>query len=361
LASISKTVDLNGWDFRIVTESGASTWLSPERTLQHLRVKLNSEGEFLFKASGHHWENIHVDELQVQGVGMRLGLKPVPDHLTLVPTEKGTIDVVGELTLDAYLNGVISAEMPASWPMEALKAQAVAARSFALFMVHHHSGRDYDLEASVFDQAFNYEPIPAQTESAQRVRRALDETRGDVLVDGARHVLKAYYSADCGCQSEDPKYVWGGRSDFMESVKDPTCRLRQPVEWNFTVGRSEIRQKLIAALGISKNSDLRALHVANRTPSGRVNAVVMSWGASGDTQSTELTAQEFRRILGFHRVRSADFNISWMGDELQISGQGMGHGVGLCQRGARTLSEQGLNYKEILKFYYPRAVLATGF
>jgi stage II sporulation protein D len=283
----------------------------------------------------------------------------VPDQLTLVRNQKGKIDVIGTLSMDSYLSGVVGAEMPASWPMEALKAQSVAARSFAIYMVRHNKSKDYDVAASVYDQAFNFEPIPSQSEGAQRVRKALSETSRDVLFDGNRRIIKAYYSADCGCQSEDPKYVWG-RSESMESVKDPTCRQRSPYEWNWNVERSDLRSKLLATLGLPVNSELKALHVASRTPSGRVHAVALLWSVNGENQNVEMNAQDFRRVIGFNRVRSTDFNLTWWGDILQISGEGLGHGVGLCQRGARSLSEQGLSYKDILKFYYPKATIGTG-
>jgi stage II sporulation protein D len=191
-----------------------------------------------------------------------------------------------------------------------------------------------------------------------RVNRAILGTRGEVLLDVKSRTLKAFYSADCGCQSEDPKYVWGPLPSF-ESVKDPLCGKRAPTLWKLTLERVEVRTKLLALLDLPADAGLRALNIEARTPSGRVASLMAVFKIGKTSRKFTLRAQQFRQIIGFHRVRSAAFTMRWLGEELEISGNGIGHGVGLCQTGARGLAENGMNYRDILKLYYPRASLRS--
>lgn len=345
---------LTGWELRALPASpGAGVYDATS-----LRVRRTPGGGWQVRADSQKtWQKVAGTQLSIRGQWMRVGVKAVPDKLDLFVNGNG-VDVVATIPMQSYLVGVLPAEMPATWPLEALKAQAVAARSFALRLMQERRDWHYDVEASVLDQAFDFSPTPTRSEEGERILKAVQETRGEVLIEPNRRVVKAYYSADCGCQSEDPKYVWG-KSETMESVRDPSCQTRAPIEWNASITRAEIRKKLIAAALIPEGSELRALHVANRTPSGRVHRVAVSYRAGGLSASTELSSQDFRRVMGFARIRSTNFNMTWWGEDLQVSGHGAGHGVGLCQRGAHSLSQQGLGYREILKFYYPKTTLRS--
>jgi stage II sporulation protein D len=116
---------------------------------------------------------------------------------------------------------------------------------------------------------------------------------------------------------------------------------------------------LFDVLAIPKDSSIKAVHVGSRSPSGRVSTVIAAVEVNGQTESRTLTSQDFRRLVGFDKVRSTDFSMKWLGDDLVIEGQGVGHGVGLCQTGAKTLAHNGASYLDILKVYYPRAKIST--
>jgi stage II sporulation protein D len=98
-------------------------------------------------------------------------------------------------------------------------------------------------------------------------------------------------------------------------------------------------------------------HIGGRTPSGRVSNVIASLDAEGGAKSVAISSQEFRKVFGFEKIQSTDFKLSWLGEQLQLDGLGSGHGVGLCQTGAKTFAEGGADYHVILKTYYPRASL----
>jgi stage II sporulation protein D len=287
---------------------------------------------------------------------IRVGLEPAPYDLEILKNPVKGLDVIARLNLEDYLQGVLPSEMPVSWPLEALKAQAVSARSFVLRQAFERRKKDFDVESTVFDQMYRFFDGKKHPGWVEKLHQAVAETKGEILLDTKQRVLKAFYSADCGCQTEDPKFVWGKLESF-ESVKDPTCSTRRQIQWSFNLDRAEVRGKLLAALDLPKEAGLRALHIGGRTPSGRVAQVVAAVDVGGETKSMAMNSQEFRKIFGFEKIQSTDFKLNWLGDQLQVIGKGSGHGVGLCQTGAKSFAENGAGYKDILKTYYPRATL----
>lgn len=299
------------------------------------------------------------DEVSVRGAFLQLNGKRVTDEVRVIRRSGGRLDVIVMMPVEHYLAGVIPAEMPLNWPREALKAQAVAARSFALKMASQRRNQSFDLDTTVYDQVHRFEEdLALEPDKKSKLKRIIDETSGKILLDESDRVLKAFYSADCGCSSEDPKYVWGEVSSFA-AVRDPTCEKRKPKTWTLVIPRQELRARLMGALKLPVDGVLSTLHIGARSPSGRVSMVVAVVEAEGKTVSNRLSSQEFRRLVGFNKVRSTDFSLRWLGNELHISGQGVGHGVGLCQYGARTLAQSGSSYEDILRTYYPRAKIGS--
>lgn len=360
------TVEVSGFSLQITRSGGIVTVAAPPgaslaQDILRAKVARNSKGIWTVKWNGVKTpEKIHSEKLWVRGQLVRVGLKPVPYDFEIAPNAKQGLDVVARLDLDTYLAGVLPSEMPMAWPIEALKAQAVAARSFVLRMAYERRDKSFDVESTIHDQVYKFlDHADNHPEWKDKLNRAIVETKGEVLLDDRKRLLKAFYSADCGCQSEDPRFVWGEHSSFT-SVVDPSCGDRKPSLWNLSLNRSEVRSKLLAALNLPETSNLRALHIGSRTPSGRVAELIAGVEvAQGKMQKFAVKAQEFRKLIGFQRVLSTDFDLRWLGEKLEISGRGRGHGVGLCQRGAMGLASNGMNYRDILKLYYPRASLAS--
>lgn len=353
-----KSVDVSGLGVTVAPPTTLAPVATVPTGIGAAKITRSAKGQWLVT-----WRDIKTTErftaekLAIRGQLLRIGAEPVPYDLEVVKNPERGLDLVARLDLESYLAGVVPSEMPIAWPIEALKAQAVAARSYVLSMANERRSRDFDVDSTIIDQVYTFLHT-AQTDPNFRAKivRALAETRGQVLTNSRGQILKAFYSADCGCQSEDPKFVWGHVDAFV-SVKDPTCAKRKPLSWDLNVDRVHVRSRLIAALDLPTDTELRALHVAGRTPSGRVAEVVAAMSVDGKSQAYNMSAQEFRKIFGFQKIRSADFSLQWLGDELYIRGTGAGHGVGLCQTGARALAEEGIGFKDILKFYYPKAKL----
>jgi stage II sporulation protein D len=354
-------LEVEGFSLRIGPPGNYLAVSLPEETLTKARISRSKKGVWIVKwPAGKETARFSSPSLAVRGQMLRLGLEPVPYDLELIPNEKKGIDVVARMDLDAYLAGVLPSEMPASWPLEALKAQAVAARSFVLRTAYERRNRHYDVDSTIMDQVYKFlTEVKSHPEWRERVARAIGETRGQLLKDKRGRIVKAFYSADCGCQTEDPKFVWG-KVEALQSVKDPTCGIRKPRQWDMNLTKAEVRDKLVAALELPADTNLGTVQVAGRTPTGRVAKVVATLDVDGKSKKFIINSQQFRKAFGFEKIRSTDFKLRWLGDQMQILGSGMGHAVGLCQTGAKALAESGMGYEEILKTYYPKVKLYRG-
>lgn len=349
-------VDISGLGLK-VTAGSTFFEVNPEPGLAKAKITRLKNGEWRLRWNLKRDQKIHAERLWIRGEMIRVGLDPVPYDLELIPNGEWSIDVVAWMKLEDYLAGVLPSEMPVSWPEEALKAQAVAARSFVLKMAADRKSHDFDVDSTVFDQVFKFmQDVQSHRELKKKLARVLRETRGEVLTDHRGKVMKAFYSADCGCQTEDPRFVWGSVPSF-QSVRDPTCARRKTRQWQVSLNREVVRTLLLQAMALPGDSELRALHVGARTPSGRVAEVAASFDVHGRTVGRTISSQDFRRIFGFGKIRSTNFKLQWLAKELKIHGQGIGHGVGLCQTGAKQLAEEGTPYRDILHFYYPQGRL----
>ena len=281
---------------------------------------------------------------------MRHGIEPLPQTLVLVPLDTKAFDVVALLDIENYLAGVLPSEMPAAWPMEALKAQVVASRSYMLSVMKERQSQHFQLESSVFDQVYKHENRVNLSKSLQaRMLQAIRETQGDVLMDDGGDVYRAFYHADCGGQTEEPRYVWG-MNKRNGTVVDEFCPASPQARWKLHLTRGSLRKYLADYFDWKSPLNFKGMWIAQRTPSGRVAELEV---LVNDGKSLKISAQEFRKLLGYNKLKSTQFQLSWFSDEVRIEGQGHGHGVGMCQWGARSFARQGASYKDILKRYYP--------
>jgi stage II sporulation protein D len=242
-----------------------------------------------------------------------------------------------ELALEDYVAGVVSGEMPASFPPEALKAQAVAARSYALTrkIDARVAGRDHDIGAGILAQVWAERP-------GEAARAAAAATKGEVLVVGVEPV-EAYFHASCGGRTEAGLPALGRDLPYLVSVACGRCERAPGARW-----KVEIPARDLARLaGLSGSAT--ALRVVSRTASGRAERVEID----ADGKTAALAATDLRQRLGYARLPSLAFEVRPAGSGFAFAGSGQGHGAGLCQRGAAAFAREGRTYREILAHYYP--------
>jgi stage II sporulation protein D len=294
------------------------------------------------------------DQLVCQATRGTLTVNRHPIHgtLTLLRRQKQSgapaILAVAHVALDEYLLGVLVGEMKSSWPLATLQAQAVAARSYALvqYLQNEKNPKPYDLRASIEDQVYKPGFV-----APERVREAVYSTAGQTLASH-RKIQKTYYHSTCGGQTVPASQVWGSRAaQPFGGVKDPYCKESPHYRWSLHLTSSALGKHLEQSSYYT--SDLQDLQLTRDARSGRVTQVQIA--TSGDPFA--LAANTFRRVVGFGTLKSTWFSMQRERQGWMIQGRGFGHGVGLCQWGAKTMGEQGKAYHEILAHYYPGAEL----
>lgn len=255
--------------------------------------------------------------------------------------DDGVLRVIAILPLEQYLVGTVAGEMPANWPLEALKAQAVVSRSYAAIQLRRNSARSYDLTSDTRDQVF-----VQIDQDHQRILQAVRLTRGIVLSANGE-VVETFFHSTCGGATERAINVWPAAAQSFPTVECGFCSLSPASRWTLKLSPEELATQLKA--GGFKEDKVVALDVKRRSESGR--AVLIE--ARGQLDRLSLDGNTFRRLLGYTVLKSTRFAVRLDEGSYIFEGQGYGHGVGLCQWGARGMALQGRTAEEILDFYYP--------
>lgn len=249
------------------------------------------------------------------------------------------VEVVNVLDIEAYLRGVVPSEMSASWPLEALKAQAVAARSYTLVSLDP-AGR-YDLCAT--DECQVYRGVEAEQ---PRTDEAIAATAG-VVVTYQGATARTYYHSDSGGAIASSQEVWGAAIPYLLARQDVQSSTPHRA-WTVRLDPQAISASLAAAgVGVGTVDGLRVVKVSE---SGRVASLEVT-GSSG---SRVLSGLQLRTLARGWGLKSMRFNVQ---GGLSAKGDGWGHGVGMSQYGARALAQSGYDYGRILAYYYPSTSL----
>lgn len=249
--------------------------------------------------------------------------------------------LVNEVSLDDYLCGVLPSEVGSEWPMEALKAQAVAARTYALFRAESSDSKLYDLDDSTRSQVY----FGTQKE-APKPSQAVEATSGMVLTWQGRPA-ETFFHSNCGGHTADAASVWGAKVPYLRGVEDSFCDSGPHFAWHSEIDHDKLLARLNKA-GV-KIRDFDAIVCGKPDASGRV-AEVSFKGADKDSS---MGGQAFRMALGPDLLRSTNFQASRHGDTHRFEGRGWGHGVGLCQEGAWAMAKGGYRWRDILSYYFP--------
>ncbi len=314
---------------------------------------------------------------------------------------RGGLNIINILPLEDYLKGVIRMEISEKWPIAAIKAQVIIARTFALYNWNKHIKEGFNLCATTHCQLYG-----GVTHESPITNKAVDETRGIVLMYKRKIIDSVYHSASGG-YTEDSEYVWGKYIPYLRGVKSDFEHPTKEINWTFTVDSEALRKKLYA--WYKKDiGNVYDIHIDVLSPHKRVYKLSII----GDRGKISMKGTDFRYLLGVRNLKSTMFTVEkisgkkkvmviekidegpditeelqqkedWTLEELItllkedlkqknkdqkiirkeveidsknslfiFEGRGLGHGVGLSQWGAKALAEMGYNYKDILKYYY---------
>lgn len=271
----------------------------------------------------------------------------------LTPNDGGRIV---EMTAEQYVAAVLAGESSTFQSEEALKAMAVAARTYAARSRARHGSEGFDFCSTTHCQRVEMRDVSA------RLRRAAAASAGELLwFDGKPAFV--VYTRDCGGKTEAAEAVWPDvQASYLASHSDPYCVRRGASGWTWDARPEDITRALFGSR-LHTPASLQRVLVLQRTESGRARTLDLE-GAS----SVHISAGSFRfavgRELGWNTLRSDQYDIQSGNGMIHFRGSGQGHGVGLCQSGADEMGAEGHSYREILAFYYPGTAvsrLASGF
>lgn len=332
---------------------------------------------------GFHWA------AQIKGV--------YEGELQELQNPQGNIHVLNILPLERYLMSVISSEMNPRAPIEFMKAHAVISRSWAMRKICHKdetssgtsvsdintiraweesdSHKGFDVCSD--DHCQRYQGLTNEVGSSERAAEAITSTRGEVLMDAQGDIADARFYKCCGGMTEIFSSCWADRDySYLVSQSDPWCDLsdmndkekseflcgilkdydRSTIDfhdWEETVTKSGIASRLMSRHGIDIG-EVKSIRALDRGASGRLISLLVEGSKGSVTVGKELA---IRRLLSERCLRSSWFEPEDTGENIILRGHGWGHGVGLCQIGAARMAREGKNYKEILGFYYPGAII----
>ena len=275
-----------------------------------------------------------VEPIQVNGKSYR-------GWVELLKKKNGQLLIINDLDIEDYLQGVIASEIPPGWEEEALKAQAVAARTYALYQKRTAGRRSYHIRATVSNQV--YAGYKGERPSGAR---AVKETRGIVLVYNGE-IIPAFYHASCGGHTENAYELWGIDEPYLKGVDCECQEISRYGLWEKKIGKMQVISAL-KRLG-HRVSDILGMDIQGITPAGRVKEVAVQ----SRQGKTIIPAESLRAALGNTLIPSVFFELEFESNEAVFSGRGSGHGVGLCQWGAEEMAERGSDFKTILAHYYP--------
>lgn len=273
----------------------------------------------------------------------------------IVTNPKGdSCDIVNDIPMEAYISSLLTKEMNPGWPLEALKAQAVAARSYAYHkmlsqQVTKELGNEafYDLESSEKHQVGG-----SFFDATASTILAAEQTKGEVLTTETGSIRPVFFHAKCGGRTLRPDQVWKNSEPSYQSVNCPFCHNIGPKGWTKLVSFDRLKSFFFWA---------QEKNLISEKMDGTINSIVMV-PDNIDKLNVNFYINErpfiikktaIRRYFGNVYFPSNTFSLSMKNGGLVVSGEGLGHGVGMCQMGAFALAKRGWSYKRILVHYFP--------
>ncbi len=272
-------------------------------------------------------------------------------ELTVQTTpHRKSCDLINTMELEHYISSLLAKEMKSSWPLEALKAQAVAARSYAYFKInrskpdsgfHLINSEKHQVNGTFFDETIT-------------TYKAANQTRGEVLISNSGKLTPIFYHAKCGGVTLTPDEVWGNHVDGYKSVKSSFKHNNDRNNWKSSISLQGFR-KILPKL-IKKSRNLNSPILPRKISKVRIiaddlNKKIVRIYVGENLYMIKKIA--FRRVLGRGKISSNYFKVTRKKNRVSFVGKGKGHGVGMCQYGALELAQMGKNYKQILKYFFP--------
>lgn len=263
----------------------------------------------------------------------------------IIPAQNA-FHLVEHAPLETYLYGVLPYEMSYTWPLEALKAQAVAARTYTLKTLEGVKNQNFDVYSDVRSQM--YKGGGKQYDS---VKKAVDQTRGQVLTYEDK-LFFTYYHANCGGATDDVR-SWNFGAKSIKPLSGASCKYdshSKSYKWAMNVARHKVESY---AKSVGLTGALKSIKISRKTDTGRATNLIIKTAKGSKT----VPCGRFRLATGIRSCKITKLDVRK--NDVRFEGKGYGHGIGMCQDGANGMAKDGKNYRKILKNYYPGAEIKT--
>ncbi len=366
----------------------------PDR--KRIQILDGSTGQMLLVLNSEAKAKVTPKEVQGKVSSIQYKTKKYRGSITVQSLTDSDISVINELPFEQYLYSVVPSEMPTTWHIEALKAQAVAARNYAIVTMGRHSAQGFDLCSTEHCQAYN-----GIDQESSRSTEAVNATKGKIITYDGK-LVSAYFHSSSGGHTEDIENVWGSSLPYIRGVEDKYGLGSPNDDWTLDMNKATIKEKLtLANIDLGEIIDIRTLELSSY---GRVTKLEIK----GTKETRIFEREKIRNIIGTRTLKSiwyklkTDADIFVRGSLLGASelgratnmyvasaagkskvvgsknlvtvkgmsgtkaynavpnmytfnGKGFGHGLGMSQYGAKGMAEAGNNYQEILEHYYQGA------
>ncbi len=356
ISDCTLAVDKGGFE---LISSGGFDVVGFKKTTKPVKITI-ANGEWKLAGEKFSSENIIIRPIKTGFFSLNGDCFRGSLHLLAEPDGK-SFKAINFLPMEAYLNGVISAEMPYYWEQQALQAQAIAARTYCWFIKNSFGpNREWDVRRTQASQV--YKGVIAET---TRTREAVAKTAGKILVcrheDSSIKPFPTYYSSTCGGHTENSKNVFGDSYAALRGVDCPYCQDSVRSSLLFWP-MAQFDKKTVTKRIFKKYPKLKELKsikkiiVSKETDYGKFKRIVTVKLVGSDGKEGFLRGEDLRLTIdpGGSKIKSAACRIILLDDKWTfIAGRGYGHGVGMCQYGALAMARKGKSAKQILRYYYP--------
>ena len=266
---------------------------------------------------------------------------PFPAKMEIHSYGKKGCDLINIMEIDDYIISLLAKEMNNQWHIEALKAQAVAARSYAFHKIKMSSKNAlFHIESSERHQVSG-----SLKDESSRTAMATTMTKGLILTDKKGKLKPTFYHSSCGGQLFTPEEVWQNKVNGYQRKKCPHCHGHKRNKWNNEISESEF-------LKVIKKITGKNINLFNYSMIDYSGKIIFNGKKKIIVRKADLRKKLGRRTLPSHAFKTVIKN-----GKVYFSGRGNGHGVGMCQIGALNMANKGFSFREILAFYYPDLVV----
>lgn len=324
----------------------------PADLISH-RVAVTSTSQGL-KLGSRQCTSSRIEIVPDQSPAIRVNGHLYRGRMKLYRRTDGQVSAINIVPVEEYLGSVVDSEMPAKFPDAARKAQAIVARTYALYQAQQADPNSvYDLLSSQRSQKYlGVEYVDSTGRrlagESENSRRAVKETRG-IVCTWHKKLFCTYYSAVCGGRTTDGDEVFKDAVEALKSVPCEWCSDSPHYRWTTEVSRKDFQQRAVSQGKNAKTVSIRSIRQTTEPGRGSISRFELDDGK----QRPNVNGIELRDRMPAGTLFSPHFHIKLEKDRVVFEGRGHGHGVGFCQWGAKGQAEMGRSHPEIIRHYYP--------